>query len=57
MLPFKIIREQLRDCSLIKVSKQTGISYPILKKIMNGNENCNVNTIKTISDYIINKQL
>jgi predicted transcriptional regulator len=57
MLDFKTIREQLSDCSLCKVAKASGVTYPTLQKIMQGKENFNTVTIKKISDYIYSKQL
>jgi plasmid maintenance system antidote protein VapI len=57
MLSFKVIREQLEDCSLVKVSKKIGVTYPTIRRIIDGEENVSVNTLKKISDYIYSKQL
>ncbi len=57
MLDIKVIREQLQDCSLCKVSRKIGVTYPTLQRLMKGDENFTLSTIKKVSDYIYNKQL
>jgi transcriptional regulator with XRE-family HTH domain len=52
MLTIKEIRRQLKDSSLCKVSKSSGLTYPTLRRIMTGDENINIKTLNKISKYI-----
>lgn len=57
VLPLEKIKEGLKDKRLYKVSQATGLSYPTLKKLANGDEaNYTVETLKAVSKYIKDSQ-
>lgn len=53
ILSFSEIKANLADKRLYKVSEATGLSYPTLKKLANG-DNCNytMSTMRAVSEYI-----
>ena len=53
MLAIEEISKRLNDRTLTKVSKATGISYPTIWKIANGQAgNVGYNTVKKLSEYL-----
>ncbi len=57
LLNLEQIKEGLADKRLYKVAEITGLSYPTLKKLADGqNSNYTMSTIKSVSDYICNNK-
>lgn len=53
ILSLSEIKANLADKRLYKVAELTGLSYPTLKKLANGDgSTCNMSTIQTVSDYL-----
>lgn len=53
LLDLSDIKKGLSDRRLYKVAEVTGLSYPTLKKLANGDgSTCNMSTIQTVSDYL-----
>jgi predicted transcriptional regulator len=57
MYDLEVIRSFLAESSINKVSKKIGISYPTLQKVMIGDDNISLNTLKKILSYIESKQI
>lgn len=58
LLSLEQIKEGLADRRLYKVSEVTGLSYPTLKKLANGDDcNYTMHTIRVVSSYINNHAL
>ena len=55
MIDFNYIRNQLKDSSLCKVAKASGITYPTLQRLMRGGTNFNLVTIEKLITYIKNR--
>jgi hypothetical protein len=57
ILPLTEIQEGLKDKRLYMVAKKTGLSYPTLKKLAEG-QDCNytVETLKSASNYVRNSR-
>tara|TARA_R110002153_G_scaffold217590_1_gene370103 strand:+ start:3303 stop:3497 length:195 start_codon:yes stop_codon:yes gene_type:complete len=54
ILTIEQVKIGLQHKRLYAVSKATGLSYPVLKRLSEGNsENYTYNTLKLISKYII----
>jgi len=52
LLTLEDISKKLKDRKLYVVSEATGLSFPTLKKLVNGETNkYNYSTLKSISDY------
>lgn len=57
LLSLSEIKTGLADKRLYKVAEITGLSYPTLKKLADGeNSNYTMSTIKSVSDYICNNK-
>ena len=48
------IRQRLKDCNLSAVSKNSGVSYRVLYRFMNGAD-AKFSTIQKLSEYLENK--
>lgn len=58
ILPLDLIRKGLKDKRLYAVSESTNISYPTLKKLLDGVEsNYTTGTLRAVSKYITESQL
>lgn len=56
MLSLEKIRELMSDRKLYMVAEGTGLTYPTLKRILDGKANPNYSTIVAISKYFENEQ-
>ena len=51
------IQDALKDRRLYVVAKETGLTYPTIKKMADGKElNYTLNTIKAVSKYLSDKK-
>lgn len=58
ILPLHVIKDYLSDKRLYVVAKETGLSYPTLRKLADGVEtNYTLNTMRAISEYIYSRNI
>lgn len=56
MLHINEIKDKLKDFNLSQVSKRTGVSYPTILKLANGNDALNYRSVKAVSDFLEGKE-
>lgn len=57
LMTLQQIQDALKDRRLYVVAKETGLTYPTVKKMADGKElNYTLNTIKAVSRYLSDKK-